>query len=382
MVAAWGTTRLLVFIAGVLAVVCIGIEPAHGRFRVSDNVLANLPARWDAGWYLNIARYGYTWEPGGFTHQQGVAFCPAFPLAMRGTAEVLTLVARLLNAPDWLGGGNGRYVWAGTLVSLAASFAGALYVAATARRSVGADAAGRAVWLLLAYPFAVFFNAPYTEGLFLLAASGALYHLQCGGARAAAAFGFLAGLTRPNGFLLAAAMLVTLLWPSRQSGRGKPVDWLAAAMPLLGVCAYSAFVYTLAGDPLAWMKAQAAWGNTYTVSGFWVAKWQHVGSAGWQFVLEPFGWWSLLAVCLVAATVIPVARRLGPGYAIYMVVYLLPPLLINLPAIGRMTCVLFPAFIWLGAWAHTRTRFHVTVGVFLAGQLLCAAQFFTWGRIM
>jgi hypothetical protein len=379
---AWGTTRLLVLMAGMLAVLFIGIEPGHGRFRVSDNVLANLPARWDAGWYLNIARYGYTWEPGGLAQQQRVAFFPAFPLAMRYVADVLTLVARLLNAPDWLGGGNGRYVWAGTLISLSASLIGSLYVAATARRHVGPDAARRAVWLLMAYPFAVFFNAPYTEGLFLLAASGALYHLQFGRPHAASAFGLLAGLTRPNGFLVSGAMLVSLLCRWRQSETVTPSQWLSAAMPLVGVTAYSTFVYTLAGDPLAWLKAQAAWGNTYTVTGFWLAKWEHAASAGWQFVLAPFGLWSLLAVCLVAVTVAPVARLLGLGYATYLVVYLLPPLLINLPAIGRMTCVLFPTFIWLGTWAHTRPRFVVALVVFLAAQLLCAVQFFTWGGIM
>ena len=92
------------------------------------------------------------------------------------------------------------------------------------------------------------------------------------------------------------------------------------------------------------VKAQAAWGNTYTVTGFWVAKWQQITSSGWRFVLEPFG--------------------------------------LNLPAIGRMTCVLFPAFIWLGTRTRTRSRFLVAVGVFLAAQRLRAVHFFTWGRIM
>jgi len=47
-----------------------------------------------------------------------------------------------------------------------------------------------------------------------------------------------------------------------------------------------------------------------------------------------------------------------------------------------MTCVLFPAFIWLGTRTRTRSRFLVAVGVFLAAQRLCAVHFFTWGRIM
>lgn len=78
----------------------------------------------------------------------------------------------------------------------------------------------------------------------------------------------------------------------------------------------------------------------------------------------------------------PQCRLLGVAHATFLVVSLLPPLLINLPAIGRMTCVLFPTFIWLGAWAHTRFRFVLVLGVFIAAQMLCAVHFFTWGRIM
>ena len=45
-------------------------------------------------------------------------------------------------------------------------------------------AAVTAVTLLAAYPFAVFFSAAYTEGLFLLTLVGAVYHFRrtsCGG---------------------------------------------------------------------------------------------------------------------------------------------------------------------------------------------------------
>jgi hypothetical protein len=60
--------------------------------------------------------------------------------------------------------------------------------------------------LLVSYPFAVFYGAPYTEGLFLLASVAAFY--ACTHARwgAVLGWGLLAGLTRPNGVLLAPAL--------------------------------------------------------------------------------------------------------------------------------------------------------------------------------
>lgn len=379
---AWSVTRVAAFVVGVLAVAYIGIETGPGRFRVSDDILVNLPARWDAGWYLNIARYGYTWEPGGFDRQQRIAFFPAFPLIMRYAADVLTLIARVLDAPDWLGGGNGRYVWAGTITCLFSSLAGARYVSLIACSHGDQRLARRSVWLLFAFPFAVFFNAPYTEGLFLLAASGALYHVHQDRWGRASVFGLLAGLTRPNGFLLAGAMVVSAAWRWRCGAHVPVGTWAAAATPLAGVAVYSAFVSTMTGDALAWAHAQAAWGNTFTLTGFWVAKWHHASTAGVQFLVEPFGAMSLLAVCLVGASAIPVARQLGPGYASYVVLYLLPPLLVNLPAIGRMTVVLFPTFIWLATVTRSRLAFGLVVAAFLVAQAICAVYFFTWGPLM
>ena len=52
---AW--SRAAVFMVAYLSVITIGY-PTKILFRVSDNEMVNLPARWDAGWYLGIAREG------------------------------------------------------------------------------------------------------------------------------------------------------------------------------------------------------------------------------------------------------------------------------------------------------------------------------------
>ena len=64
------------------------------------------------------------------------------------------------------------------------------------------------VLLAACYPFALFYGAFYTESFFLLGAVGAMRELHAGRPAAAGAFGLLAGLTRPNGFLLAIPLLV------------------------------------------------------------------------------------------------------------------------------------------------------------------------------
>ena len=69
-----------------------------------------------------------------------------------------------------------------------------IYLSRLSRLLAGAHAAATAPLLLAAYPFAVFFNAPYTEALFLLGAVGAFYHFHRERWVAASLFGLLVGL--------------------------------------------------------------------------------------------------------------------------------------------------------------------------------------------
>ena len=82
-----------------------------------------------------------------------------------------------------------RLLWGGVIVSLAAFAWAAVYLWRLARDTIGEERAPAAVALLAAYPFAVFFSAPYTESLFLLGAVGAIYHFRRGELAPAAAWG-------------------------------------------------------------------------------------------------------------------------------------------------------------------------------------------------
>ena len=73
-----------------------------------------------------------------------------------------------------------RALWAGVVISLAAFLWALVYLVRLGRELVGAERAADAALLLAAYPFALFFSAPYTESLFLLAAVGAFFHFRRG----------------------------------------------------------------------------------------------------------------------------------------------------------------------------------------------------------
>src|SRR5919109_1438419 len=167
-------TRVIVLATGLASVVTFGLELKPGQFRIAQSELWNLPTRFDAGWYLAIARRGYKWDPLLAEHQrqQNVAFFPAFPIAMRVAGEIVTIPAHLAHDPNFLGStGDARVLWGGTLVCIACfALASILLVRLAELRLGDREAGARAVLLLATYPFALFFSAPYSEGMFLLCA--------------------------------------------------------------------------------------------------------------------------------------------------------------------------------------------------------------------
>jgi hypothetical protein len=347
-------TRLSVLAIGFTAVVTFGLAERPGFF-ASTNPLINLPARYDAGWYANISRNGYRWD-GNAAAQQSVVFFPALPAFMSLVPGQLAV-----------------RLWAATLLSLVCFFVALHYIYGLARARMDEERALSSVWLLAAYPFAVFFGAAYTESLFLVSCVGAFYHADRGQAAPTAAWGLLAGFTRPNGWLLTPCLLLLRL-------RGRMLV-AAALAPLLGVVLFSLYLYVAFGDPLAWLRAQQGWGRR--VGDFWEFlvysrnMLQQRGIVAY-LVDVPFDIINAIAGCIALLMAIPVWRRFGLAYATFVVANIIPPLVVGGPlSLGRMSSVLFPNFLWLAAAVPASQRV-AWVSVFFAGQAFVAAIFFTW----
>ena len=359
-------TRPMILIVGYLAVFMFGFANGRAPLRHFNNELLNLPVRWDAGWYLQIVTDGYRYAAGDSAVQQNIVFFPAYPMLVRA-------VGRLL------GGDMTGYVAAGMLISIA-SFAGALvYIYAFARDRFGDDTARAAIWLLAAYPFAIFFGAIYTESLFLLGTAGAVFHFSKQQFARAALWGLLVGLTRLNGALLMLPLGLLALASEPPESRGKALA--AAAAPAAGLVIYALFIWQLTGDPLAFASSQMAWGRTYQGLGTLVSHQYsilanaglsgYVGTPGYD-VLNASG--ALFAI----VTIWPVTRHLGLAYGLFMVVNIVPALANGgLLSAGRFSSVLFPAFIWLAAAIPSNQRAG-WIASFAALQAFGAALFYTW----
>lgn len=368
-------SRVAVLAAGLTAAALVGytLMPLQPRF--SHNELWNLPGRWDAGWYLGIAREGYEWRPELEGRQQPIAFFPLYPGIVRIAGDLVTVPAKLLQDPDIFGNGNTRVLWGGVLVSIACFVFASQRIYLIARHYLNPELAVRSVLLMAAYPFALFFGATYSEALFLLCLSSTVLAWLEGNMRSAFLWGVATGLARSNGWTAALALASDAVIRKR--------GWRAVGAstgPLAGMGAFSMFVYWLTGDPWSWARAQEAWGRTFAPFDFITRRATSISDHGLigYITREPVDAITAVATAmsLVLSGVLLGQRKWLLG--ILAIGYILPAILIDLPAAGRMTAVVFPLFICLASLIHSSRVFWAVAGVMWILQLALAMAHYTW----
>jgi hypothetical protein len=210
--------------------------------------------QWDSTWYLGIASHGYHWRLHWYHHTESLAFFPLFPLLMRAGMSL---------------GYSGILV--GLVISNVAFFGALFYVYRLAATELGKVSGYRAVWLVALFPTAFFTFAPYTEGVYLLCAAGALYHARQGQALTAGFWVAAAVLTRPTGIILILPTLVLLGSRRLRSG-------VQALGPTIGaVTAYLLYLVSqrvpltmLLGSQYGWHRALTYPWTGFTASIFWL----------------------------------------------------------------------------------------------------------------
>ncbi|WP_374117583.1 hypothetical protein [Streptomyces sp. XM83C] len=207
---------------------------------------------WDSLWYLGIASHGYGRTlrfPPDLVYSD-LAFFPLYPALVRAVSALTPLEG----AP------------AGLVVAWTAAG-----VAAWGIYRCGELLYGRAVgtvlvvlWGLL--PHSVVLSMGYTEPLLTAFAAWSLYAVLRGHWVRAGALAALAGLSRPNGFAVAAAVVAAAAWEVWRR-RGRNVShrlWTGAALAPLGWTAYVLWVGHRKGDLLGgYFEVQRGWGSTF-----------------------------------------------------------------------------------------------------------------------
>jgi hypothetical protein len=359
----WATGAVAVAVWGLGARVTLFDPGAVTRpFGAAGNALVAPLARWDSVWYLAIANDGYPADD-----PRRAAFFPLYPLLVRAANTVV-----------------GEPILAGALVSLACFAVALVLLHRLTVLELGAPAAGMTVWALALFPGAVFFSAVYSEALYLALSVGCLYAARTGRWGLAGTAGALGAATRSAGVLLVVPLAV--LWLARGERRPRDAVWIAVVP--VGLVAFCAALAAGGGDALAPFHAQDIWFRHFAgpFVGVWdgtTAAWRglhHLGDKGARADVVLFCF-LVLAVPAVVGTL----RRLPPAYGAYVLAALALPLsypvgpqpLMSLP---RFLAVLFPLFMWLGAWLAEsgRARRAAVLVPSTAGLVAVTAVFATW----
>lgn len=318
---------------------------------------AEIFAAWDSGWYFDIASRGYYFNPDG---QSSVAFFPLYPMIIRAVA--------------WPFGGSDKAIWASAIIVSSVAFTLALLALHRLAQKVFDDreTARRTVLYLAVFPFSLFFTRVYAESLFLLTSVLAVSRAYDRRWWRAGLWGALATLARPNGILIFLPLVLMAI-----GRRPAPRELARRVAPLLLVPAalagYCAFVYTLSGDPLGWLSAQAQWGYS-------------LGHPPWQQLLRvtalivDHGFYDYffvsktasislfhgVAALIFLALTPAVFKRLGAAMGTYVLISLLVPLSGNsIEGLGRYASVLFPVFMLVGSVKSARLHEAILIGASL-----------------
>ena len=328
--------------------------------------------RWDAAHYVHLIEEGYQ----GYTENGQHLFLVFFP-GYVWAARLLRLVIP-------------STALAGTALSCLCYGGACCYLYRLAGEAYNGRVARDALLYMSLFPFSFFSGLVMTEGLFLLATTGACWYAWRGKWLAFGLFGALAALTRMTGLLVIAVGVIRLLEAYRplEPPVGKSLGrcWkpLLLRLPLTLLPAAGTLLYLLLnlwvdGDPFAFASHQEHWHQGY----LWISRVvEYIGRYLGDNLGSSYGWavWApALALFVVGLALLYWAalRRGHPagllayGFCFFVATYSLSWLL----SAGRYLSTCFVLFLFLAKLTQRRPALRAALlggeGVLL-GVYLCA----------
>lgn len=386
-------SRLFVVIVAFAAGLLIGVNerPIGWRFpsqaEVFSGVLGHLLnpwAHWDGVWFIKIATSGYA-SDGGST-----AFFPLLPSLLRYGGVLFA----------------GNLVITGIVISLAC-FGGSLWLLyRLVRQDFGEQVASRSVVYLALAPVTFFFQAVYTESLFLLLTLACFVFAREGRLRLAGLAGLLAVLTRSTGVLLLIPM--TYYYYQQRGWQWRRTDSHVANLLMIpeGLLIWMTYLSVAFGNPLSFAGAQTQWARALATPNYTIGRGLTAAVDGVvRFLTTDYGalsfsiptqWGELdrAASNIIAFASLVIAglllwygaRRLPPAYSWFALASVLFPLFfpansIPLMSFPRFALTIFPLYISLALFTQQRQWAHVTViagGLILLTLLTVKFALFSW----
>lgn len=223
----------------------LGVSKVALQFQQPKPSVTGFVTKWDATYYLAVARDGYPrelWRDAGGSITGGPhAFLPLYPLSIR-------VADRLLPASD---------VFAAIVVNMLGGAIAAVLLWQLACKVASPANADRTLLVFCFFPGTVALNWPYSEGLMLALYVGAILLLVEERWLWASALGALATATRPN----AVPLVLACAWVAWRVGESPPARRaaraaVAAAVSASGFLLSVVYIGSRADDLRAWFRVE------------------------------------------------------------------------------------------------------------------------------
>ena len=327
------TTRLLLAIVGVSSRIIL--EPVYGKWHewnFSKHLWLDIWGVWDTGWYLDIAKNGYSTTLVSDLpkkvgpNQVNLGFFPFYPLLIKGLAFFTK-----------------DYFIAGVLISNIALFASSLFLFKLVKKKSGKAIAQRAVKYLFLFPTAFILSGVFSEPLFLALLLVTFYYAKEKNWLVVGICGFFLSLTKSSGVLVFLPLLYEYLRQSRFNLRNIKSNFLYLFLVPLGLLTFMGYTYSVFGDWFAYGHVKSiGWGVGLTnplpiILGFLLS-----GNSS----LTIIGLFILIEILLLVLFY----KKVDPIFLVWAILFLSISLVSGpevATSIPRFSVVIFPLFILL-----------------------------------
>jgi len=286
-------------------------------------------AKWDGGWYVEIAKLGYARD-----YVPGVQSpWPFFPL-----------LPWIMHAGHWLGPSEALV---GVVVNHAAFLLGLAGLYRIARRHFDDRASTLAVWTMALFPASIMFSMVYPSSIIFAGSVWAFAFVEERRDVAAGLATLAAVMVRPNGFLVAIALAFAVGWNLRRVA-------ITCGPALLAFGAWCLYNLDRTGDALTFFKAKDGWPEISIV----------------DFVLRDrkIAVPHVLLAAAAALAVIIVWRKLPKSWLVLTGLFLALPFVTGMVGLGRYAGETFPPFVAAGEILRRWPR--ALVLAFFAGSVI------------
>jgi Gpi18-like mannosyltransferase len=316
-------------------------------------------SRWDASHYLYLAEHWYisTGDEANF-----IVFFPLYPLILKPVIFVL-----------------GNAAVSGIVASIFLFLGGIYYFYKLVEIDYSKRVAFYSALALVIFPTSYFFNAPFTESLFLFLFSVGMYSARKQNWILAGLFSGLATFSRPSGFLILPAILTEWFLGKKREWRKLPIIIVPTIIAAFSYLYLNKVVY---GNPFEFQKILASHWQKYLASPIAsiIDSWRIAFSGGLTNYVIMVGWAESLTITL-SWILIPFAfRYLRKSWAIFYVLSILlfssTSFILSTP---RYLLSIPPLFLLIGL-AGKNHLFKIVWGITSVALLFSLATLFTSGQ--